>query len=216
LAIQEAQAWSASLRSLRLIGRLEVGSEDSHFTTRLAVVYRAPEMLRVELLPLNSTVSLGLLLSKGDSATYVDFQGQRAIKGSLKSLLEYSLLTVSANEPELLSLLSGRIFKGVLPLSDVQIYHDPIAGIYQFVCARGKWVVDEQTQHLKTVQLSNGDGDGVQLDVRYIEDSTGRKALMSIAGRKEVLKFTLERVKENTEIPDSLFNINIPDSFTVY
>jgi outer membrane lipoprotein-sorting protein len=214
--IEEAQAWSGSLRSLRLLGRLAIDTDDGHFTSRLAVVYRAPEMLRVEVLPLNSTVSLGLLLSNGESATYVDFQGQRAIRGSLKSLLGYSLLAVSANEPELLSLLSGRIFKGALTGSGVRVYHNPVAGTYQLVSGRSTWVVNERTKFLHSAQLLSEEGGDVQLDVRYVEDATGKKALMSIAGRDERLEFSLDREKLDTEVPQSLFSINIPESFTVY
>ncbi len=216
-ALHEAQAWSESVRSLRLLGRLVVvDSKDGRFTIRLAVVYRAPAMMRVELLPLNSTVSLGLLVSDGDSATYVDFQGQRAVQGSLDTLLSYSLLDVSANEPELLSLLSGRIFKGALPSTGVRVYHDEKGGTYQFVSGRGTWVIDERTGYLQKAQLTGEDGGDVQLDVRFVEDATGRKALMGIAGRKESLEFSLDKMKVDTEIPDSLFRINIPDSFTVY
>lgn len=214
--IHEAQAWSDSLYSLRLLGKLVVDSEDGRFTTRLAVVCRGPELLRVELLPLNSTVSLGLLLSKKGSATYIDFQGQRAIKGSLESLLGYSLLAVSANEPELLSLLSGRIFRGAVPERNVRVYHDKIAGAYQLVSGRGIWVIDERTKYLQKAQLFNGEGGDVRLDVRYVEDISGRTALMTVAGRNETLEFSVEREKVDTDVSDSLFAVNIPDYYTVY
>lgn len=214
--IQESQAWSESIKSLRMLGGLVIDSKDSRFTVRLAVVYRAPQMMRVELLPLNSTVSLGLLVSDGAAATYVDFQGQRAIKGTLKTLLSYSMLTVSANEPELLSLLSGRIFKGTLPSTGVQVYHDQRVGTYQFVSDRGIWIIDDRTNYLQKVQLRGAEGAPIQLNVHYVEGSTGRKALIGVAGRKEVLEFSLDRMKVDTEIADSLFRITIPESFTVY
>jgi len=210
------QQYETEIRSIRLLSKMAVSSKQGHFTIRLAVVHKVPRKMRIELLPLNSTVSLGLLVSDRESATYVDFQAQRAIKGDLSKLLGHSFLKVAVNEAELISLLSGRLFRGALPPSGVKVYHDTKEGVYQFVSDRSIWVIDEKTKYFRRAQLAGDNKGNMQIEAQYLNDFSGHRVIISVAGSDDKLELVLDKIKIDNEIPDSLFSVKIPKSFTVY
>ena len=75
----------------------------------------------------------------------------------------------------------------------------------------GRDLRKNSTVAVKVIELASIDNEVTQ----YLLEME-KKALMSIAGRDERLEFSLDREKLDTEVPQSLFSINIPESFTEY
>jgi outer membrane lipoprotein-sorting protein len=214
--INNSVHWSDTIQTLRLIGNVNFQDDSSRFTMRLAIVQKKPDLLRVEFLPLNSPVSLALLIAKGEQATYVDATESRAFNGKLQELLSYSFLRARLSQSELLSILSGQLFRESLN-PETQVFADEATQTFQLLSPKRRWVLNANTFKITHVQLLDEQGKGVELEVSYSTSQDGAMVVViDLIRAGERLEFKLEKIKENTDISDSLFDIRIPSSYKIY
>ena len=200
--LQQADTGAVTLRRLF---RATFSDEEGKYTLRLAYVYASPDKVRLELLPLNASLSLKLITSMQGDAVYIDWPEKFAATGKLSDLLELSFLGSALSEEQIFSVLGTRLTKNALP-EGVKIFQ--VNGGYVFAAPQAYYETD-QSFVLREFEIGNESGE------RLLRGNVlGDGIHLELVEGEQKLWLQLVKEKRNREIPNKLFQPSVPRSFT--
>lgn len=95
--------------SFKLLTRAQIQSGDDLVTVRYVIIYDAPDRLRVEVVPLNSFITLQLLILNDQEGWLFDRQEKRAAFSKSPEKLIQKVLHLPLSTSALAALFSGRV-----------------------------------------------------------------------------------------------------------
>lgn len=201
--------------SFKISSDSTIKSTDGKFIFRHAFLFEKPDKLRIEAFPLNTGISLSLLVSKDGNAKYIDSEEGIIHEGSAREDFFGRYLKVPLSERDLRYLLIGRIPFEFLESGKLKIYsegnnafYDIVYGDFQFY-----WKVDKKTlvtQEFQVWDIFNGKQ---ILKTSYYEfadvDRFKLPNQLSIEAPSQDLMLDLryKKIVTNTDINDALFVI---------
>jgi hypothetical protein len=194
------------LSSVRRLFQATFSTDSEQYTLRLAFVFSEPNSLRIELLPLNSSVSLNLITSVNGRATYIDWSEKLVVRGTLSDLLELSFLESPLSDAQIRSVLGSILVSAAID-TKMEIYQVPSG--YIFASPRAYYVTDSDFR-IKEFEIGGSDGSvlvrGAQLgDDLHIELVEG--------GHDLTLRLLKEKLSE--PVSERLFSPVSPAGFSV-
>lgn len=199
-------------------GKSEGGEIEGQF--RQVMVFERPDKLRLEWLPIDAAYTLQLLIAKGGTATYLDTQSKKAVKGSLKHQFFESALNLPADEQTIMSLIIGFVPARFAVRDDLKIYKDATLNkIFVFTGDKSFYArLDPVSLLIEECELRN------QFNGKLIvRASYSRKSLSPLPQRVVIYSrddgsttdFTFVNAEQNLQIPSKLFEISIPSDYEV-
>jgi len=193
---------------------------------RYAVVAKAPDALRVDLLPTQGAFSLGIFSANASGAQMIDIPNKQVVISTNPDQMIQKLFgDLSVGKDDVMALLTGRVPSSTCSLESPPVVNfDPTLGRYFLESYRGIgkikeiWEINSQSALLEGLLVYDRSGDNAGVEGRV--DNLGEMDLPQHIGVVEFgtgAKADLDRkqAKVNTELKEALFDIQIPEGFEV-
>ena len=208
---------------VRVLMRGHLALSDDRQSLKAALVWSAPDRLRLETFPAIGAYSLSLIAAKGAQATFIDFPSKSALLGDDQETIG-EILGVKVPRQELVGMLLGRVPESALNRNDLEGYRDSSNG--QFVLlwnGRTRWARINPLTGL-VAELAYGDSIDGALVLAVTNKSIFEAKGVSFPGEVDLrapardfgLKLTTAAANFASSLPDSLFSVTIPADFTVH
>lgn len=214
----------AELRSFKGLYQVKFRQGDERWGLRQVVVFERPSKFRLETLPKTGAYALNLLVTKEQSALYLDNVEKRVIEGKELEAFFRQFFKLPAGEKEMMSFFGGRIPIRYLDAPDLRIYEDEDA----YVVVKGDkeyvWRVAKDTLVVSDFEVRNRFSGALLFSVEF--DAVQSKPVAngaaihiptsySLHDRKEdfEMKGTLQNVQLGEQIRASLFEVEIPAGY---
>jgi hypothetical protein len=185
---------------------------------RMAIAFKAPSSLRIDLLPLQGAFALGVFVAEGVEYRLVDMQEKEFRKGPLSRTALASVFGVEINPWDLAPILVGRIpgrfFQNEGDLILERLSESQI--MIRSNNTRDRFEIDAASGEVTRAVLGSASSD--ELDIRRIR-SEALDGQLTITVRAPVYdrmtSFSVMQLRLNQEIPDALFRLVQPSEFRV-
>ncbi len=198
-------------------------------TVRTALVFRNPDSVRLEILPFGAAQSLQLLVSSIDGSTLLSPSDRTAVvsraeKGGLLrtalhlplSEADLSFYMVARVPERFFALLSDERDAGI---SCNAITRRCLVELLQF---GDQWIVDADSGRLLQAQLLNRFTKDPSVALQYSNQATAIDSVeipqeinIAVPEQELQLEFRLIKGRINVSVPDALFEVFIPPSYSV-
>ena len=226
---------SNELKSLRELSQLQLNSDDAYSSLRLSLVFQTPNQLRFEVLPPAAALSLFIASSTPKQTLLLEPTKKLATKIQDPQDLMAKLLKVRIPPQDFAYILSARMPpKSLIRICSPTLEENETKGIFFFNSIDGPgvsildysngeyWTVSMQSGLLRTALLRRARDEWPVLAADFEEDDFSDPSQLyprriDLVIGNELLFATLEPtiVKFNTAIPESLFNIQIPEGYRI-
>jgi hypothetical protein len=200
--------------SLRALVNATIKHNDESISFRYAIASRGVDRLRIDVLPLEGAITLAIFVVNEGRATLLDTQSREAVVGNdAAALLEQLLGLEGISAREVLSLLTAKLPR--LQCSGVRVH--PISDEKIVLVekeARIAWSVDRLTGVVSRLQILNDEGESILLDAT-LSEMPKAVALQLYSPARAEGSLSVERLTENPVIPDSIFEVTIPSSYSI-
>jgi outer membrane lipoprotein-sorting protein len=221
------RAASGDVQSFRAVSETRITYKEESTRLRHAFLFKKPSQLRLETFPTNANYSLNLLIANPGKVTLVEPSEHMATIASSGANLIRKSFYIPADEKDLISFLCGRISEGMLQATLDDEKHRMLVNEESSTITLIKgdfdyyWELDAETLLLKRALLRNRITDRFELAITYeaYADIEGGKVpeiiKLEMPTESLVATFALRSQKMNLELPDSLFQVRIPGTYTV-
>jgi outer membrane lipoprotein-sorting protein len=214
----------AELHSFKGLYQVKFRQGDERWGLRQVVVFERPSKFRLETLPKTGAYALNLLVTKEQSALYLDNVEKRVIEGKELEAFFRQFFKLPAGEKEMMSFFGGRIPVRYLDAPDLRIYEEEDA----YVIVKGDkeyvWRISKETLVVSDFEVRNRFSDAllfsVEFDSMQLKPVSGGSAVViptsySLYDRKEdfEMKGILQNVQLGEQIRSSLFEVEIPADY---
>lgn len=216
-ACEEVNSKQKPITSLRVLADATVSSDSERATFRYVVLSKEPSSFRVDVLPVNGALTLGLLVAHQGKAVWLDTQektyAESADEGSL--VAEYLGLK-GVSRKTAVALLTGTL--PPLSCSSVRLYQLP-DGDRLFVDdkARAAWRVKGNSSSPVSLQVLDESGDGVVMEATFGagQDGSGNSGvtLEVFSPARARVELALARVVYDPPLGDQLFEVRPPRDY---
>lgn len=223
--LKQLKDQDSSINSLRALAEVGVSEKENTAHFRQAIVALRPDKLRLETFPDTSFITLYLVAAKEGSAVMLEPGEGRALTSKDPAVLLRETYKLPLTVRNLISILLGRMPSE--ELKDVAasgVIFDPSRGSFFLITQKGGtfWEIDRGTMLVKHIQYLKKDGSGVKLDVQiadpvqtaeFIVPST---ILVNVPDSDLLIELRLEQEKINQAINENLFDVAIPEEYSVH
>lgn len=203
--------------SLRVLADATISSKEERASFRYVVLSKEPSSFRVDVLPVNGALTLGLLVAHGGKAVWLDAQEKTYAESDDERALVAEYLGLNGVSREIaVALLTGVV--PALSCSEVRLYQLP-GGDRLFVDDKTKtaWRVRGSTHDLVSAQILDDSGDGVMVEGTFTDQDGGPSKGVTLEifspGRARV-DLSLARVVYNPPLGDQLFEVRPPKDYS--
>ena len=216
-ACEEANSKRKIVNSLRVLADATVSSRSERASFRYVVLSKEPSSFRVDVLPVNGALTLGLLVAHDGKAVWLDAQEKTyAESDDEKALLAEYLGLSGVSRKVAVALLTGTI--PALSCSAVRLYQLP-EGDRLFVDDTNKvaWRVRGSSNDLVALQVLDESGDGVVIEGSFTakqSDSPNGVILEVFSPTRARVDLSLARVVYNPPLGDQLFEVRPPRDYS--
>lgn len=216
-ACEDINASQKRVTSLRVLADATVFSDSERATFRYVILSKEPSSFRVDVLPVNGALTLGLLVAHQGKAVWLDAQektfAESADEGEL--VAEYLGLK-GVSRKTVVALLTGTL--PPLSCANVRLYQLP-SGDRLFVDdqAKAAWRVKETSATPLSLQVLDDSGDGVVMEATFAggrDSSENGVTLEVFSPARARVDLDLARVVYDPPLSDQLFQIKPPRDYT--
>jgi len=187
---------------------------DDALSFRYALASVGSEKMRIDVLPLEGAMTLGLLVIRDGNATLLDTQRREAtVESDPDALLEELIGLRGLTTQNVVGLVSARM--PTLRCESVAVYPTPNDQLIVVEKnSHSAWYVDARTRRVSRLQVLDEDDAEVLLEALISPrlDAIDLKVYSPLSAEGEL---TIERLVEDPVISDSVFNVSVPASYTV-
>ena len=207
---------------VRVLMRGQLISSDERQSLKAALVWSAPDRLRLETFPAVGAYSLTLLVADGMQARFLDYRSKNALIGDDQKTIG-EILGVEVRREELVGALLGRVSESVLSSSDLVAYRESASQqIVLLWDGNKRWTRIDPNSGL-VIELAYGDAvDGalvlsVENNSSFETNGVHFPAEVSLRARERefTLELSIATAKFSNSLSDQLFRIEIPADFEV-
>ncbi len=222
--LKQLKEQDSSVNSFRALADVSMSEKENTARFRQAIVALRPDKIRIETFPGTSFITLFLMAAKDGSAVMLEPGEERAFTAEDPGVLLKKAFKVPLTVPDLIPVLLGRVPSEELEdVAASDIKFDPSRGSLFLAAKKGGIFreIDRGTVLVKHVQYLKKDGSGVRLDVQmfdpvqegdFIVPST---ILVNVPESDLLIELRLGQIRTNQPVNEKLFDIAIPESYSV-
>lgn len=216
-ACEQVNSTRKPLNSLRVLADATISAKAERASFRYVVLSKEPSSFRVDVLPVNGALTLGLLVSHGGKAVWLDAQEKTYAESDNERALVSEYLGLSGvSRGTAVGLLTGTL--PALSCSEVRLYQLP-DGDRLFVddSAKAAWRVRGSTNELVSLQILDDSGDGVVVEGTFPERESGSANVVTLqvfSPARARVDLSLAKVVYNPPLGDQLFEVRPPRDYT--
>lgn len=227
ILFEKIHARESELKSLRALYSFEVSEKGKKNRLRQAIIFEKPESLRLETFPETSFLSLQLTVLRGQIGSFIDSSAHQAYLANNTEKLLSRFYKLPLAPGDLMGLLSGRTPEKEIERmrwgEEYEVRLDDKAG--RFLISRNDgnfiWVLRKDSLLLEEAIYRNIFDDSVILhakmdDIRYVDTiPLPHKVSFYLAADDIALELTAQTFKVNRDISPLLFEVQIPEDFSI-
>lgn len=216
-ACEEANSKRKNIDSLRVLADATISSRSERASFRYVVLSKEPSSFRVDVLPINGAITLGLLVAHDGKAVWLDAQEKTYAESSDERALISDYLGLNGvSRTVAVALLTGTI--PALSCSAVRLYQLP-DGDRLFVDDSNKvaWRVKGSSNQLVSFQVLDESGEGVVIEGTVSEQPAGSASGVTLevfSPARARVDLSLARVVYNPPLSNRLFEVRPPRDYS--
>ncbi len=216
-ACEEVNMQQKPIASLRVLADATVSSDSERATFRYVVLSKEPSSFRVDVLPVNGALTLGLLVAHQGKAVWLDAQEKTYAESEDEGALVAEYLGLKGvSRKTAVALLTGTL--PTISCSSVRLYQLP-DGDRLFVDdkARAAWRVKGNSSSLVSLQVLDESGDGVVMEATFAggQNGSGNSVTLEVfSPARARVDLALARVVYDPPLADQLFDVRPPRDYT--
>ncbi len=200
--------------ALRALVNATLTHNDESVSFRYAIASQGLDRIRIDVLPIEGAFTLAILVVNDGKATLLETQNREAFVGSdPATLLERLLGLEGISTKEVRALLTAKL--PPLECSTVRVY--PVSADRVILVeekGQAAWTVSRSSGVLSKLQVVDQDAERILLEAELSE--VPRSIALHIYSPARALgALAVEKLSEPPTIPDSIFEVSIPRSYSV-
>jgi len=220
---QKIQERQEGIQTVRMLANVVIKQGDDVDRVRYVIVYRAPNSLHLEVLPVQGAYALALVVQNGESVTALDTVNTRVWHGSdLGQVLGQVMPALPIGFNEIVALIKGSLPNGACRLDNrmIQFYQDQNTFSVLLPRAGSLWQLRRSDLLLTAFNVSDKYSENVVMEgeIKAFSETggfllPGEVHLTSPLVSTEA-DLTVTRVRVNEELGDQLFTVQVPGDYT--